>query len=150
MPIPEVVRDLRRTAQVTVHHGLLIPSRAGADDTEYWHDVGTAGEVGFQNNWGNYGAGRAPVGFRMDASGFVHLRGVAHGAPAQGGVIFTLPASWRPPGLQTFTTRFAELTSLEQEVLYVRSNGEVTLRWPTPGNFNRSGLLLDNYRWRAG
>ena len=47
------------------------------------------------NGWVNYGAPYAPVSFRKDGWGFVHLRGLAKTGPAAS-VMFTLPAGYRP------------------------------------------------------
>jgi hypothetical protein len=59
-----------------------------------WRDVG-GGETPFQNSWVNYGGGFNGAGYRIDAEGWVYLKGLvrngAHGTP-----IFTLPPAYRP------------------------------------------------------
>jgi hypothetical protein len=63
---------------------------------EGFHEVGAAGEPGFQNSWGNNGvAGNETVGFYKDREGLVHLKGVASGG-AGSSVVFDLPAGYRP------------------------------------------------------
>lgn len=65
-----------------------------------WHAVGASGEPAFQNSWAN-AAGSAPVAFRKDPSGVVHL----HGGTANGTnntTILTLPAGYRPPSTRFF------------------------------------------------
>jgi hypothetical protein len=65
-----------------------------------WHAIGAAGEPAFQNSWAN-AAGSAPVAFRKDPSGVVHL----HGGTANGTnntTILTLPAGYRPPSTRFF------------------------------------------------
>lgn len=60
--------------------------------------IGAAGQPAFAPGWGPAGGTVAP-GFYKDASGIVHLQGaVANGAAANGSVIFTLPAGYRPGG----------------------------------------------------
>jgi hypothetical protein len=46
-------------------------------------------------SWTNYGSGYNPAGYRKDASGFVHLRGLVTGGSAVS-TIFTLPVGYRP------------------------------------------------------
>jgi hypothetical protein len=69
----------------------------GLAPPEAWHEVGSPGEPGFQNGWGNVppGAGEVTVGFYKDPFGVVHLKGfIVGGGTAQ--VMFTLPAGYRP------------------------------------------------------
>ena len=60
------------------------------------HDVGAAGQPGFQNSWINHGFSvDEPAGFYKDHEGIVHLQGqVVAGAP--GTTIFQLPVGDRP------------------------------------------------------
>ena len=49
----------------------------------------------FVNNWVNYGGGYNTAGYRKDAMGYVHLRGlIKSGTAAQNA--FVLPAGYRP------------------------------------------------------
>lgn len=119
--------------------------RDPADDTEYWHEVGTAGEVGFDTGWNNWNGGVAPVAFRMDDSGFVHLRGLAEPSVANP-VIFQLPASWAPAYLHQYPIQRSGLTAGEVIPLYVHADGTVRVA-VTP--VAAQVYYLDNYRWRA-
>jgi S-layer homology domain len=58
---------------------------------EPFHIVGTAGEPQFQNGWTN----ASPVGFYIDTTNVVHLKGVLFGGPTAT-TAFTLPAGYRP------------------------------------------------------
>jgi hypothetical protein len=65
-----------------------------------WHAIGASGEPAFQNSWAN-AAGSAPVAFRKDSAGVVHL----HGGTANGTnntTILTLPVGYRPPSTRFF------------------------------------------------
>jgi ribosome modulation factor len=49
------------------------------------------------NSWVNYGSGGyGNAGYRKDADGFVHLRGLVKNGSSVGATIFTLPAGYRP------------------------------------------------------
>lgn len=52
-------------------------------------------------SWVNYGAASATVGYIKDAGGYVHLQGAAKGG-AIPGVMFTLPAGYRPAATHDF------------------------------------------------
>jgi hypothetical protein len=63
---------------------------------EPWHEVGAAGEPDFQNGYSNIEAGGMEnVAFIKDQAGFVHLKGGV-AAVGKSGVIFQLPAGYRP------------------------------------------------------
>jgi hypothetical protein len=63
---------------------------------EGFHEVGAAGEPGFQNSWGNNGGpGNETVGFYKDREGLVHLKGLASGGTGST-VVFDLPPGYRP------------------------------------------------------
>jgi hypothetical protein len=66
---------------------------------EAWHEVGTPGEPGFQNGWGNAETKVPPppegAGFFKDHEGIVHLKGIVSG-PTEGTAIFQLPDGFRP------------------------------------------------------
>jgi hypothetical protein len=63
---------------------------------EAFHQVGTAGEPGFQNSWHDFPPTSAPdaVAFYKDQEGVVHLKGAAEGGTAE--TIFQLPPGYRP------------------------------------------------------
>jgi hypothetical protein len=68
---------------------------------EAFHEISGAGEPGFQNGCGNVGGGTGTAAFFVDREGVVHLRG-RYTCPAAGSTAFTLPAGYRPGGLQQF------------------------------------------------
>lgn len=149
MSAPTFIQELRRHARVVVTTERITASRARPDDTEYWHEVGAAGEVGWLNGWGNYGGGYNPVSFRKDNSGFVHLRGMVEANPATGNVIFTLPASWSPPVMFTHPCAhaMAGASAGEVETLYVHANGDVEAAWTSGRVINY--VSLDSIKWRS-
>lgn len=150
---PTRIRNLQDREHVVITEGTILIRSGLPNDEEIWHNIGDSGAPVFENGWSNYGSGTAPVGFRKDASGFVHLRGVAKGVPASGiggySVIFTLPASWRPGSMEVFRSRRSGLSPGELVPIYVRPNGQVCLYWAVAGDFVMDYLYLDNYRWRA-
>jgi hypothetical protein len=62
---------------------------------EPFHIVGTPGEPPFENGWTNVGGGRTTVGFYIDTTNVVHLKGSLTGG-GSGSTAFTLPAGYRP------------------------------------------------------
>lgn len=60
-----------------------------------WHVVGAAGEPGFLNGWVNYGGEWETAGFRKDANGYVHIKGLVK-AGTINAAVFTLPPGYRP------------------------------------------------------
>lgn len=86
-----------------------------------WHEVGESGEPVFQNSWGNYGGIYATLAFRLDASGYVHLKGRATGG-ADDTIVFTLPVNYRPAKTRVFNTEMEAAGRIEINV-----DGEVTL-----------------------
>lgn len=145
MPAPTFLQALRRNAHVVVTQERIAAGRAAADDTETWHYVGAAGEVGFENaGWINTGVD-TPVRFRMDRSGFVHLQGVPHAYTPPDGIIFRLPNSWAPDALTVFPVLRSGLNPGEMIGLYVHADGRVEVS-PAPSN---EDIYLDNYRWKG-
>lgn len=66
-------------------------------DLDTWHVVGAVGEPAYQNSWRVYYSGEwGSPAFYKDAMGFVHLRGLAQKTSPITGIIFTLPAGYRP------------------------------------------------------
>jgi hypothetical protein len=150
---PDGIRDLREHAHIVTTYGAVLIDRSPPSDDEIWHEVGSGSTPPFENGWQNHNPNSNPCSYRKDASGFVHLRGLVKGLPATGtagiSVIFTLPASWSPSGLEEFPCRFQENQIGELDFIYIRPNGQVCLRWPVAGPTLHEALFLDNYRWRA-
>lgn len=57
----------------------------------------------WQYSWADYGGGYVLPHYRKDASGFIHLSGLANGAAATNDVMTTLPLGYRPAA-QVLTT----------------------------------------------
>ena len=62
------------------------------------HMVGAAGQVQFDVDWTNVGAGFQPAGFYMDPFGTVHLQGDVQRTAGSDATIFQLPAGYCPAG----------------------------------------------------
>ena len=61
-----------------------------------WIEVGSGGTApAFQNSWVNYDTTYNSCGFRKDALGYVHLKGLIKSGTI-GYTIFTLPSGYRP------------------------------------------------------
>lgn len=76
---------------------------------EAWHNVGEAGEPGFQNSWVNRTPGNNPAGFYLKDER-VYLRGTVRAGTVGSeptGTIFTLPAGFRP-AFREFIATFAD------------------------------------------
>jgi hypothetical protein len=71
------------------------PSRGQYTADSTWHEVGTAGEPAFTNAWANYGAQFNTTAFRVDADGWVYMKGLVRSGTINT-AIFTLPAAYRP------------------------------------------------------
>lgn len=75
----------------------------GLAPAEGWHEVGAAGEPGFQNGWIDSASSPSlpspeTVAFYKDRQGVVHLKGQTVGGPSVQAIFF-LPAGYRPaPG----------------------------------------------------
>lgn len=86
------------------------------------------------SGWGNtYGAPYVPVQYGLDAMGRVSVRGVVTGGT---GVIFTLPAGYRPQYNLTFPTN----ANGAMGRLLVATNGDVTLATGTATNVDLSTI----------
>jgi hypothetical protein len=62
------------------------------------HMVGTAGQVQFDVDWANVGAGFQPAGFYKDPFGTVHLQGDVQRTTGTDATIFQLPPGYCPAG----------------------------------------------------
>ena len=62
------------------------------------HLVGTAGQVQFDVDWANVGAGFQPAGFYKDPFGTVHLQGDVQRTTGTDATIFQLPPGYCPAG----------------------------------------------------
>ena len=73
---------------------------------EYWHEVDTTGEPGFENNWDNVGGDYNTCAFRFDAEGKVWIKGIVIGGLANT-PIFHLPVEYRSSKTQFFAVATA-------------------------------------------
>lgn len=73
---------------------LATPSGGSGGGTSGGDATWTAAILG--NSWANYGTPYAPAGYRKDANGIVHLRGLIK-LGTMGAAAFTLPTGYRPP-----------------------------------------------------
>ncbi len=117
---------------------------------EPWHVVDTAGEPVFQGDWDHYTSiiGYAPVAFRRDNDGIVHLRG-GGARPADGGgsTMFVLPEGYRPAIRQVFSVASTDgggtLNSVGG-VIEVRPDGVVSVYGDTDDRYvGLSGVYFD-------
>ena len=124
--------------------GLTVPSATQATNAttaaniaapEAYHAIGATGEPAFQNSAHNFGSGFSTAGFFKDREGIVHLKGTV---AETGGVIFTLPAGYRP----TETLDIVVIQSGSASYVYVHPNGDVE----THGGGN---VGLDSISFRA-
>lgn len=90
-------------------------------------DLGTS-DAPLVNAWVDFGATFAEGGYRRDANGRVHLRGVIKsGTTASGTVLFTLPEGFRPAARETFNPLNISAGALAHSRVDVHANGEVTI-----------------------
>jgi hypothetical protein len=96
----------------SIANGAVTPAMVAP--AEGWHDVSFL----FPADWANYGAPYSPVSYFKDQLGIVHLRGIAknpnsgfgliggcfyEGGGGSPGVLFRLPAGYRPANEEAFT-----------------------------------------------
>ena len=108
---------------------------------EPWHEVGAAGEPGFQNFWVNYGAPFATAGFYRDGAGIVRLKGTIKGGLGGNNEAFGLPVGYRPAAQQSW--RVPSGTDPAANVS-VRADGLVVIT-----TSQNTGLFLDAVSFRA-
>lgn len=126
------------TASVSSHSiGLMLGAdvelyRGGADILELasGDEIHSASEawvgVSFQNSWVQYGSGWNPCAYRLDAQGFVHLRGMMSSGTV-GSASFTLPAGYRPP----YHTVLSTVSNGAAGRVDVNTDGTVVTQAPT-------------------
>jgi hypothetical protein len=106
---------------------------------EAWHEVGAPGEPAFRNGWVNSGPGTTTAAYYKDPLDVVHLKGIVD---AGSGIIFTLPAGYRPSVTGCWSTW--------------RNGGNAYVCFFPSGNIAQSGgptqgfMLLDGLTFRVG
>ncbi len=104
--------------------------------------------VTFQNGWGNFGSGFNNAGYYKDDFGVVHLHGLVSGGTVSTGptgVIFTLPAGYRPVNTEVLSTTSTSGTPLVDAVVYINSAGEVKASQGANAWFTLDGLSFRTY-----
>jgi hypothetical protein len=141
-PYDEVEVDVERTdtSSVTIRTAPTVPAvseyivvvaSAGTQATlnitmDTWHTVGAAGEPAFGSGYSNV-AGNQVAQFRKDSLGRVLLRGYIN-TVAAGGLAFTLPAGYRPPGTVRFVANSQNAGGTQVPALiYVLSDGTINV-----------------------
>lgn len=96
----------------------------------------------FQNGWANWGGGYGGCQYRLDALGWVNLRGVAApGTLAAGTVITTLPVGYRPLAKHQF-----HYYGGSQTIIEIDSLGQVYIQTPG-GHPVASPLAITGFRF---
>lgn len=120
--IPNVLGLKDRVLEEKLRHIINRINFLFVDDEDEWHLVGDTGEPAFENSWVNAGGGYEDVGFRMDRSGYVHLKGRAQDGTVDT-TIFTLPSRYRPSSNQLFSVPYEDTTAY----ILVQSDGQVKM-----------------------
>jgi len=96
------------------------------------------------NSWANYGGEFTPASYWKDANGVVYLTGlISNSATAKYTVLFTLPAGYRPFGVEIMTVRNGDNAWRRVDIL---ANGNVALN---DTNFTNGWLSLANISFKA-
>jgi hypothetical protein len=117
-----------------------------------WHIVGAAGEIPWENGWGDWPDGNySPARYRRLSDGFVVLEGLIGYTGTQGATAFTLPVGWRPKDQVTGGTAIRHhLTAANYlppwGTFWVYSDGRVMPEHPGAVYW----LSLNNIRFYAG
>lgn len=100
--MPKKLKTVNMVMDTTIREALdtharainaLIEGDVGQDTA--WHAVGERDEPQFLNSWHNYGEPYAPLSYRKDAAGYVHVQGRVIGGEVATDV-FLLPLGYRP------------------------------------------------------
>jgi len=100
--MPKKLKTVNLVMDTTIRDALDTHARAInaliEGDTELdtsWQVVGERGMPQFQNSWHNYGTPYAPLSYRKDTAGYVHMQGRIIGGEIDT-VVFNLPLGYRP------------------------------------------------------
>lgn len=97
-----VVGDIVASATLAVGQVTIDGGTTVAVDTA-WNEVGAAGKPSFENSWVNFDSStQATAAYRIDALGYVHLKGLVKDGTVGDCAIFTLPAGYRPEKIIRF------------------------------------------------
>jgi hypothetical protein len=96
-----------------------------------WHRVGQTGEPVFENGWGNYTlpGNWQYTRFFLSPDDFVSIEGILDGgSDADGTVLFTLPAGYRPTRTVTFVVPCSPSPPVNPGRIDIASDGTVAIR----------------------
>ena len=116
---------------------------------ENWHEIGATGEPAFQNSWANEGsAGNETAAFRKDGLDRLYLKGyIDTGTIADGTVIFTLPAGYRPTNVLRIAGMYVQGSSENAFQIEIQTDGDVAIygvSGASPILSLHSNVVLDN------
>ncbi len=84
--------------------------------------------ITLQNGWSNYGGGYATAQYYKDKEGVIHVKGlITGGTTAQGTVVFTLPAGYRPTERRIMSALTYSTTEGQVLRMDVLTNGDVII-----------------------
>lgn len=133
--------------------GLVHLSKSGNRKRVYipdsdWHEIGDPGEPAFTSGWGNHGGSYGTAAFRLDAEGWVHLKGVVTRSSGTSWIPFALPASHTPVEFW-YRTSVREPTSVGDrfgcQIDISNVNGNVTVN--TFSNLYPERVILDGVKF---
>lgn len=108
---------------------------------EGWNNVSA-----FSNGFGNIGAPYEVAGYRLDPQGRVNFRGSVSrgGALADGSLVFTLPAAYRPANDVVMAVgNQANNSALNPRMRVVASNGNVLISGFSSGGIGNAAFAMD-------
>lgn len=96
---------------------------------EDWHEVGGTGEPAFQNSWTNEGtATNETAAFRKSGYNVLQLKGlIDSGTIADGTVLFTLPAAYRPNKTIKVAGMYVQGSTENAYQLEIQTDGDVAI-----------------------
>jgi hypothetical protein len=153
--VPITVLGTNRKLPAGGQTGQVLTKRSAADNdvqwsgpgnTQYiadtgWNEIGTAGKPAFQNSWVNYGGGFNTAAYRVDADGWVWLKGLITGGGVNS-VICTLPVGYRP-----WKTAFSTAMSQDGMNAYVQVNTDGTVIGVQLGGTANGWLSIEQMRF---
>jgi hypothetical protein len=135
--------------------------------TEAWHEVGAAGEPGFNNSgfctWSNFDANHNSAAFLRDREGIVHLKGLVDADDvivdgcsfgfAADRLIYTLPAGYRPAAREVNVSlsnnALARVNVDSNTSPFGEGPGAVAVDAPTTTANGKEWLSLDGISFRC-
>lgn len=137
-----VTGDILASATITAGQVVIDGGTTVTVDTA-WNEVGAAGKPSFENSWVNSDSStQATAAYRIDALGYVHLKGLVKDGTVGDYAIFTLPAGYRPEKISRFaTTSFGAFGEVS-----VRTTGMVRLLVGNNAYSSLDGITFKAYQ----